>query len=200
MGPIPAFNQQLIKRLGMMLILLSSVLLLQSISEAHPFHVSSMEMEWNAKANSFEVSVQLDPNDFERELRQFSKMKFVLEDLETEKSDSGNLVVRYLSSVFAATYNGQQLKVKPIGFEVETKSAWIYFELPVPKDEAQTKFQILKISNKFLLNQHAQTNHFLLKYNQQRLSTTFHEKRTNALVRRDDAIDKLQIVTENVDD
>ena len=200
MGPVPTRKQKSIKRFGFLLALFSTVLFFPSRSEAHPFHASSMEMEWNEKTNAFEVSVQLDPNDLEQELRRFSKKKIVLEELSSDEIDSSNLVFRYLTSAFAASYNGQQLKVKPIGFEVETKSAWIYFELPVAINEVHTKLDNLKITNKLLINQHAQTNNFLLKYKQQRLSTTFHEKRTNALIRRDDSIDKLQIVKNNVDD
>lgn len=199
MGPIPAHKQKLIKCYGMILILLSCFLLFPKLCEAHPFHVSSMEMEWNAKANSFEVSVQLDPNDLERELRQFSKQKIILEDLDSDEIESSSLFFRYLSSVFAANYNGLQLKLKPVGFEVETKSAWIYFELPIPKGEVHTKFEVLKITNKFLLNQHAQTNNFLLKYNEQRLSATFHEKKTVTCISRDETLGKLFFVVEKTD-
>lgn len=154
-----------------------------SISLAHPFHVSSTEIEWNPRSNSFEVSVQLDPNDLERELQRFSKKKLILEKVATQKVAADHAVFQYLTKVFEASYNGRQLAMKPVGFEVESKSAWIYFELATARNEIPLKLDSLTVTNKLLIHQHAQTNHFIVKIGHQRVSTTFVERNTTKIIR-----------------
>ncbi len=133
---------------------------------AHPFHFSSAEMQWNKKNRTFEVALKVDPNDLEQELRRRTKKKLVLEKLE-----SNAVVFEYIEEVFQVEKGGEKLKLKPIGFEVETKSAWIYFEFPVASPLGD-----LKVTNRLLQQAPHQTNTLLFRFEKSKISTQFNEE------------------------
>ncbi|QDT32268.1 DUF6702 family protein [Thalassoglobus polymorphus] len=133
---------------------------------AHPFHFSSAEMQWNEKSSTFEVALKVDPNDLEQELRRRTKKKLVL-----EKLDSNEVVFEYVGEAFQIEMGGKKLKLKPVGFEVETKSAWIYFEFPVASPLGD-----LKVTNRLLQQAPHQTNTLLFRFEKTKTSTQFNEE------------------------
>lgn len=141
--------------------------LLTTIAQAHPFHSSAAEMEWNEKGSCYEVAWKIDPNDLEQELRRRTKRQIVL-----EKLTSHDVVFNYLNSVFSVELQGKKTTLKPVGFEVNSKDAWIYFEIPVG-----TELRDMKITNQLLLAAPNQTNTLSIHHGKQRLSFSFTEQK-----------------------
>jgi hypothetical protein len=129
------------------------------VSEAnHPFHVSTAEVEFNAKTKRLEVGLKCQAADLERALRLVAGKKIDIED----DSQVDELVTRYVTENFylavapklAKPETPNQASDKPlsreivleipdapkesiifIGKEFETKWIWIYFELQPPIGE-----------------------------------------------------------------
>ncbi len=141
--------------------------LLATPAQAHPFHSSAAEMDWNEKTRCYEVAWKVDPNDLEQELRRRTKRLIILEEL--KKPD---VVFNYLNNVFEVDLNGKKTDLKPVGFEVNSKDAWIYFEIPVA-----SKLADMKITNRLLLAAPHQTNTLLIQHGKQRLSISFTEQK-----------------------
>lgn len=128
-------------------------------SANHPFHVSTAEVEFNAKTKRLEVGLKCQSTDLERALRLMAGGKI---DIENDPQVD-ELVTRYVTDNFylavapavakAESLNKASDKslsrevvllvpdapkepIKLIGKEFETKWIWIYFELqPPPGDD-----------------------------------------------------------------
>jgi len=127
-----------------------------SISKAnHPFHVSTAEVEFNAKTKRLEVGLKCQTTDLERALRLMAGNKIDIEsdpqvdDLvrryvtenfylavipslakaESPKSDSNKVPT---SDAVPDLPDAPKEPIKFIGKEFETKWIWIYFELQPP--------------------------------------------------------------------
>lgn len=111
---------------------------------AHAFHVSVAEIEHNAKTGRLEVALKLHPSDWERALRaQEGDRTLTLE--KTPQLDQ--LTLKYLRKHFVVrpskasakaaasiapgkpTQVTRPLPLKWVGHELETKWAWLYFEV-----------------------------------------------------------------------
>ncbi len=99
------------------------------IAEAHDFHTSITRLEYNAKDKTFEVSIRLFTDDFEKALsRANSGQKIVVRN--NDKNDG--LVERYVRQYFALISPQKQKKAYTyIGKEQEGEATWIYIEIPV---------------------------------------------------------------------
>jgi len=108
-----------------------SLLLVASVAQAHPFHVSYAQVEFNRKSNSIEVALHTHAIDLERVLREVSGKKV---DLDRTK-DVDRLIQNYLKKVFLVRQAGKKkpLAIKWIGKETTIKSSWLYFEVLIPK-------------------------------------------------------------------
>lgn len=107
---------------------------------AHPFHISTAEMQFNTKTKRIEVSLKLQALDLERALALLAGKK-----VNVEKDDVDELVQKYLAQHFyLATLHSVQSptdgranamslsKVELHGKELETSWLWLYFELEPP--------------------------------------------------------------------
>lgn len=98
-------------------------------AQAHPFHVTFAEAEFNAKTKSLEVALRVNPNDLEHALRRMTGKRVVLET--TPKI--GEIIQKYVSKTFKVRDTGQKhVEYKWVGHEVGIKHAWLYFEFPLP--------------------------------------------------------------------
>jgi len=116
------------------------LLALSTTANAHPFHVSHAQVEFNAKSSSLEVALHVHAIDLERVLHQVNGKPVDLD--KTKKIDEQ--IKKYLRQVFLVHLKGKKkpLKLKWIGKETTVKSAWLYFEVPIPK-----KTQTVEISH-----------------------------------------------------
>lgn len=102
---------------------------------AHPFAVTSTEVEFNDETRAFEVAMRVYPEQLEQALRKETGRSISLE----QSTDIDNLILRYLSSHFSIrngtvgaqpTTQKSHPSIRWIGKEVTPKSVWLYFEVP----------------------------------------------------------------------
>ncbi|MDA1013245.1 MAG: hypothetical protein O3A00_02200 [Planctomycetota bacterium] len=165
---------KLIGSLLMVCVVLSSF---QSAS-AHPFHAASADVEYNAKTHSLEVALRVDSGDLEEALRRMTKKKIDLD----QTPDLDRLVQQLLAKSFRikdagntdAKWNGH----KWIGWELESRNAWIYFEVPLSSSVTTVTVQF-----QLLLEQvPRQVNMFSLTVNGKRRSMMFHREHPERVI------------------
>lgn len=95
--------------------------------EIHPYHVGSVEIQYNPKTKTFEISAKLFLDDLENALN--AKYKKSLHFGE-EKSKAGlNEVLKdYFAEHFKLKGNNKALKVNYLGFEEDKEAVNIYLE------------------------------------------------------------------------
>ncbi len=151
-----------------------------ALANAHPFHVSLAEVEWNKKSQSLEVALRVWPGDIESVLRQREGKRIDLDT--TSKID--DLLTAYLTEKLRFFAGGQKSKdakplaIKWVGKEVNTKEAWLYFEVPF-SDPNQT----LSIENRLLFELLPdQQNTMIFKQKKKRSTLTFHQDKARQAI------------------
>lgn len=152
------------------LLFLSALFIPFNSADAHPFHSSVAEVEWNAETERFEVSLKVNPHDLELALRQRAGKRLILEKLTDNQP-----VYKYIDSMFQFHRGKEKLKFRPVGFEVDAKAAWIYFELTPPDDLGN-----LKISSSLLLDAPHQVNLISWKQGKKSFTLSLNEQRQHA--------------------
>ena len=111
--------------------------------QAHPFHATYTEVDWNAKSKVLEVALRVQPEDLDRVLSLRTKRKI---DIEKTK-DVDKLIQKYLAEVFLVEPKLKQpLAIRWVGKEVSSKEAWLYFEVSRPQG-----IEGLKLLNRIFL-------------------------------------------------
>ena len=130
------------RQLGVALLLL--VTLTAGVNlQAHPFHATYTEVDWNAKDKMLEVALRVQPEDLDRVLSLRTKRKI---DIEKTKGVD-KLIQTYLAEVFLVEPKLKQpVAIRWIGKEVSSKEAWLYFEIPRPQG-----IEGLKLLNRIFL-------------------------------------------------
>ena len=130
------------RQLGVALLLL--VTLTAGVNlQAHPFHATYTEVDWNAKSKVLEVALRVQPEDVDRVLSLRTKRKI---DIEKTKGVD-KLIQTYLAEVFLVEPKLKQpVAIRWIGKEVSSKEAWLYFEIPRPQG-----IEGLKLLNRIFL-------------------------------------------------
>lgn len=130
------------RQLGVALLLL--VTLTAGVNlQAHPFHATYTEVDWNAKSKVLEVALRVQPEDLDRVLSLRTKRKI---DIEKTKGVD-KLIQTYLAEVFLVEPKLKQpVAIRWIGKEVSSKEAWLYFEIPRPQG-----IEGLKLLNRIFL-------------------------------------------------
>ncbi|RUL85296.1 DUF6702 family protein [Tautonia sociabilis] len=98
--------------------------------EAHPFHITIAEADYNADSGTLEVALRVyNPGDLEAALGRRAGERVDLE--RTENVDA--LILAYLKEALVATPpGGDPAPICWVGKEVTLKTAWLYFEIPLP--------------------------------------------------------------------
>ncbi|WP_332368958.1 DUF6702 family protein [Spirosoma telluris] len=95
---------------------------------AHDFHASVTQMQYNAKEHTFEISIRIFTDDFEKALSAAANTRVNL-DAPGDKNDP--LIEKYIHAHFSYVNPQKQTKsVKYIGHEVEADANWLYLEMP----------------------------------------------------------------------
>ncbi len=94
---------------------------------AHPFHVTTAEVELNRETASLEVALRVGLEDLERALSLARGRKV---HLETEP-DVQDQIEAYVRTHFTVTQQDRQAPFKWVGFEFLPQTAWLYFELSI---------------------------------------------------------------------
>ncbi len=110
-----------------MLLLVAGCLMGSRPLTLHDFHASVTQMQYNPKEKSFEISMRIFTDDFEKALSAASGSKVKLDA--NDKNDP--LIEKYILSHF--TYVNPQKQPKPVkyvGHEIEADANWLYLEMP----------------------------------------------------------------------
>ena len=94
----------------------------------HPLHVSTTEVNFNAKDKTLEVSCKIFSDDFEAILAKLYKQKTDLSN-PNMKSAMDELVKKYLLSHLQLKANGKAVAMNYIGFEIDHEATNIYLEV-----------------------------------------------------------------------
>ena len=100
---------------------------LVSAKPIHPYHVGSVEINYNAKTKTFEISAKFFLDDLENSLN--AKYNKTLHFGE-EKSKAGldQALENYFAEYFKLKSNNQFLKINYLGFEEDKESVNVYLE------------------------------------------------------------------------
>ena len=110
-------------RLGIGLMLL----VLSASRSGHEFHASVTQMQYDPAEKTFEISIRVFTDDFEKALSQESSTAIRLGP--DSKSDA--IIEKYIRSRFAyITPQKQSKAIIYVGHEVEADANWIYLEMP----------------------------------------------------------------------
>jgi hypothetical protein len=94
----------------------------------HPLHVSTAEINFNAKDKTLEVSCRIFSDDFEAILAKLYKQKTDLSN-PNMKSAMDELVKKYLLTHLQLKANGKAVAMNYIGFEIDHEATNIYLEV-----------------------------------------------------------------------
>jgi hypothetical protein len=94
----------------------------------HPLHVSTTEINLNAKTKSLEVSCRIYTDDFETALHQQFKTKADLQKPALHKQ-MDELVKKYVAAHLRFTLNGKLVAPNYIGFEKDNEATSVYLEI-----------------------------------------------------------------------
>jgi len=97
------------------------------VAERHPLHLSSTELNYNAKTTTIEISCRIFTDDFEDLLGKKYKIKPDLSSAAKHK-DMDLLVNKYMAERFKLAANGKPLRVNYLGFENDKEAVIIYLE------------------------------------------------------------------------
>ncbi len=98
-----------------------------AIKENHPFHISTTEINHNAKDKSLEISCRVFTDDFEACLSKLYHTKADLSSVNM-KATMDTLVKKYLSSHLQIKADGKATQAKYLGFEKQDEAIYAYFE------------------------------------------------------------------------
>jgi len=94
----------------------------------HPLHVSTTEINFNARDKTLEVSCKIFSDDFEAILAKVYKQKTDLSN-SNMKTAMDELVKKYLLSHLQLKANGKAVTMNYIGFEIDHEATNIYLEV-----------------------------------------------------------------------
>lgn len=135
-------------------------LLIGCLTILHPFYVSKIELNHNAKDKTIEISVRVFTDDIELTLEKFSnKTLDILHPKNPALIDS--LLNKYLQAKLSISIDNQYQPMHYIGYEINRESIWVYLEIPTI-----TKLKKININCNFLYEyQQEQINIFQVKAN-----------------------------------
>jgi hypothetical protein len=96
-------------------------------SKRHPLHLSSTEINFNAKTGTVELSCRIFTDDFEDILGKKYKVKTDLNAI-AKHAAMDVLVGKYLSTHLQVAVNGKTLVTKYLGFENDNEAVIVYLE------------------------------------------------------------------------
>ncbi|TCD11505.1 hypothetical protein EZ449_04375 [Pedobacter frigidisoli] len=99
-----------------------------SKGEKHPLHVSTTEVNFNAKDKTLEVSCRIFSDDFEAILAKTYKQKTDLSNA-AMKVAMDNLIKKYITTHLQLKTNGKPVTMVYVGFEIDHEATNIYLEV-----------------------------------------------------------------------
>lgn len=104
-------------------------LLIGCIALLHPFYVSKVELNHNAKDKIIEVSIRVFTDDMEITLQKFGKTSVNLNSPKNLQ-EVDKLIMNYINDKLRITIDNKLSVLNYLGFEINKESVWMYFEIP----------------------------------------------------------------------
>ena len=95
---------------------------------AHPFYVSVVEINHNAKEKTAEISIRIFTEDLEATLRKYSNTKVDLLH-PANKSEVDKLLNDYIQHKLQLKIEGKPVTMNYLGYEQQLESIWTYLEV-----------------------------------------------------------------------
>lgn len=108
---------------------LPCMLLLNSVSDRHPFFVSVTELEYNNTEKTVEISCKLFTDDLEKTLRTQYPGKIDLLNPQ-KKTEMISILDAYIRKNLKLTINGKPVTMNYLGYEQQQEAIISYLELP----------------------------------------------------------------------
>lgn len=130
------------------------------ISLFHPFYVSVIDINHNAKDATVEISVRIFTQDLETTLQKYSTAKIDIAH-PSDKLLLDKQINNYIGQKLQLKINGQPVQLHYLGHEIQMESTWIYVEVP-----KITQLKKLDVNCNLLFDfQNLQSNIFHVKAN-----------------------------------
>lgn len=115
-----------------------------SAKPVHPYHVGSVEINYNSKTKTFEISARFFLDDLENALNKKYNQSLRFGE-EKSKEAINKALENYFSEYFKLKNNNKSLKINHLGYEEDKESVNIYLEsetTEVPK-KVETAISLL---------------------------------------------------------
>ncbi len=106
------------------------------MSALHPFFISVVEIEHNAKEASIEISIRTYTDDLEKMIQKEFNVNLDLNQA-NQKEQANKFINLYMQKKLGLRSNGIQYKMEYVGFEIQKESSWSYFEIKEVKQLKQ---------------------------------------------------------------
>jgi len=115
-------------KLKYLFLLLCCIFFSASAGMKHPLHVSTTEINFNARDKTLEISCRIFSDDFEAILAKLYKQKTDLSNTNL-KAAMDELVKKYLLNHLQLKANGKTVAMNYVGFEIDHEATNIYLEV-----------------------------------------------------------------------
>lgn len=146
-------------------VVVALVVLFASVAaQAHSFHASLAELNWDGDSKTLQLGVRLVPDDLEAAVSRHAGRKVRLED-----AGADALLAAYVAGKLVISAAGKPLKWKWVGQEAEVHGVWLYLEAPL--DSLPRRLVIIDSLLQELLDE--QVNSVTVKIGSTRSTLTF---------------------------
>ncbi len=98
------------------------------IAMLHPFFVSKVEINHNAKSKSVEITMKIFTDDFENTLKKYGKTTIDLTGT-TQKEETDKVIDNYVKEKLKISIDNSPALLQYMGYEITKESVWVYFEV-----------------------------------------------------------------------
>lgn len=130
------------------LFLISAVFLLSFTKEKHPYHVGSVEINYNSKSKTFEITGRFFLDDLENGLAEKFGKPFHFNDAKY-KTQLNEALKNYCSEYLKLKVDNQFLKVNYIGYEEDSESVNVFLESETAKTPRKVEAAVSFLYNLF---------------------------------------------------
>jgi hypothetical protein len=121
---------------------------LSPAKDIHPYHLGSVEINYNAKTKTFEITARFFLDDLENALNaKYNKTIHFGE--EKSKAGINEALQNYFAEYFKLKNNNKSLKINYIGFEEDKEGINIYFESEVTDKPKKVETAVSLLYNQF---------------------------------------------------
>jgi hypothetical protein len=106
------------------------------LTAMHPFYISVVEIEHNAKDATIEISARTYTDDLEKMIQKEFNVKLDLSQA-NQKEQANKYINLYMQKKIALQVDGVKYKMDFVGYEIQKESTWSYFEIKEVKQVKQ---------------------------------------------------------------